>query len=83
MLPLDQRLATHRRVTTMTLMILGLLIFLGGHSVRIFAESWRQQQIANRGQSTWKLAYSVVALIGLAIAIYGYGQTRLDPICAG
>lgn len=64
----------------MTLMILGLLIFLGGHSVRIFAESWRQQQIANRGQSTWKLAYSVVALIGLAIAIYGYGQTRLDPI---
>ncbi len=27
MLPLDQRLATHRRVTTMTLMILGLLIF--------------------------------------------------------
>lgn len=80
MLPVDQRLVTHQRVNTMTIMILGLLIFLGGHSVRIFAESWRQQQIAARGEGTWKIAYSVVAVIGLAIAIYGYGQTRLDPI---
>ncbi|XQU07886.1 NnrU family protein [Halomonas sp. LY9] len=80
MLALDQRLATHQRVTTMTIMILGLLIFLGGHSVRIFAESWRQQQIAARGEGTWKVAYSVIAIVGLAIAIYGYGQTRLNPI---
>ncbi len=80
MLAVDQRPATHQRVNTMTIMILGLLIFLGGHSVRIFAESWRQQQIAARGEGTWKLAYSAVAVIGLALAIYGYGLTRLNPI---
>ncbi|RUR29512.1 NnrU family protein [Vreelandella andesensis] len=64
----------------MTIMIIGLLIFLGSHSVRIFAEDWRQQQIAKHGENTWKLAYSVVSVIGLAIAIYGFGQMRLDPI---
>lgn len=64
----------------MIIMIIGLLIFLGSHSVRIFAENWRQQQIAKRGESGWKLAYSVVAIIGLAIAIYGFGQMRLSPI---
>ena len=64
----------------MTIMIIGLLIFLGSHSVRIFAENWRQQQIAKRGEANWKLVYSTVSVIGLAIAIYGFGQMRLDPI---
>lgn len=64
----------------MTIMIIGLLIFLGSHSVRIFAENWRQQQIAKRGEANWKLVYSAVSVIGLAIAIYGFGQMRLDPI---
>ncbi|MBT2774625.1 NnrU family protein [Halomonas sp. ISL-60] len=64
----------------MTIMIIGLLIFLGSHSVRIFAEDWRQRQIAQRGETTWKVAYSAVSIVGLAIAIYGFGQMRLDPI---
>lgn len=64
----------------MTMMIIGLLIFLGSHSVRIFADNWRQQQIDQHGLTTWKVAYSVVSVIGLALAIYGFGQMRLDPI---
>lgn len=64
----------------MTIMIIGLLIFLGSHSVRIFAENWRLQQLAKRGEANWKLVYSAVSIIGLAIAIYGFGQMRLDPI---
>lgn len=63
----------------MTIMIIGLLIFFGSHSMRIFAENWHQQQIAKRGETNWKLFYSAVSVIGLAIAIYGFGQMRLDP----
>ncbi|MDQ7728598.1 NnrU family protein [Halomonas sp. SpR8] len=64
----------------MTIMIIGLLIFLGSHSARIFAESWCQQQIAKRGETSWKIAYSAVSIVGLGIAIYGFGQMRLDPL---
>ena len=64
----------------MSVMILGLLVFLGVHSVRILADDWRTAQIQRMGVLPWKAAYSVVSIIGLALAIWGYGQMRLDPI---
>ncbi|PWV73784.1 NnrU family protein [Halomonas sp. A11-A] len=63
----------------MTVMILGLLIFLGVHSVRIVADDWRSARIAQMGELPWKAAYSVVSIVGLALAIWGYGQMRLSP----
>ena len=63
----------------MTVMILGLLIFLGVHSVRIAADDWRSARIAQMGELPWKAAYSVVSIVGLALAIWGYGQMRLSP----
>ncbi|HCE38799.1 MAG: NnrU family protein [Alcanivorax sp.] len=64
----------------MTIMILGLVVFLGVHSIRIVAEPWRQARIQQMGLMAWKGLYSVVALIGLVLVIWGYGQTRLDPV---
>ncbi|WP_280547470.1 MULTISPECIES: NnrU family protein [unclassified Halomonas] len=64
----------------MILMLLGLLIFLGVHSVRILADDWRTAQIQRIGEMPWKAAYSVVSILGLALAIWGYGQMRLDPV---
>lgn len=64
----------------MTLMILGLLLFLGVHSVRIFADDWRSARIARMGEMPWKGVYSLIAIVGLVLAIWGYGQTRLDPV---
>ncbi|CUR48148.1 NnrU family protein [Alloalcanivorax xenomutans] len=64
----------------MTIMIIGLVLFLGVHSVRIFAEPWRQARIQQLGEPAWKGIYSLVALIGLVLTIWGYGQTRLDPV---
>ncbi|MGE5712799.1 MAG: NnrU family protein, partial [Betaproteobacteria bacterium] len=52
---------TVKGARAMTLLILGLLIFLGSHSVRIFAESWRGTRIAAMGLNAWKGVYSVVA----------------------
>lgn len=64
----------------MAIMILGLVVFLGVHSIRIVAEPWRQARIQQMGLMAWKGLYSVVALIGLVLLIWGYGQTRLDPV---
>ncbi len=62
----------------MIVMLLGLLLFLGAHSVRIVAEDWRNAQIARHGEIPWKIGHAVVSLIGLAVAIYGYGLTRIE-----
>jgi uncharacterized membrane protein len=59
---------------------LGLLIFLGAHSVRIFAEGWRNAQLARLGEKGWKGAYAVVSLVGLVLIVWGFGQARLEPV---
>lgn len=64
----------------MSVLILGLLIFLGSHSVRIFAEQWRNARIARMGEMSWKAAYSVVSIIGFALIIWGYGMARREPV---
>jgi uncharacterized membrane protein len=64
----------------MELLILGLVLFLGAHSVRIFAEGWRTRQVARLGPNGWKSLYSVLSLIGLVLIVWGYGQARLTPI---
>ena len=64
----------------MTLLILGLILFLGVHSVRIFGEGWRTAQIARRGAGTWKGLYSIVSIVGFGLILWGYGQARSEPV---
>ena len=64
----------------MTLLILGLLIFLGLHSVSIFAPAWRDAQVAQRGENAWKGIYSVLSIVGFALLVYGYGLARQAPV---
>jgi uncharacterized membrane protein len=64
----------------MTVLILGLLLFLGAHSVRIFADGWRARQVARLGEGKWKGVYSVVSAIGFVLIVWGYGLARADPV---
>ena len=64
----------------MTLLVIGLVLFLGAHSVRIFAEGWRTARIAQMGPNGWKAAYGVVSLVGFVLICYGYGLSRQAPI---
>lgn len=64
----------------MTLLLAGLVVFLGVHSVRIVAEPWRNATIARIGVNRWRLLYSLASLAGLFLVVYGYGQARLDPV---
>ena len=64
----------------MLILLLGLVVFLGAHSVRIVAEPWRNAQIARLGEGKWKGLFSLVALAGLVLIVWGYGVARADPV---
>jgi uncharacterized membrane protein len=62
----------------MSSLILGLVLFLGAHSVRIFASHWRDAQFARLGGKRWKGVYSLISAAGLGLIIWGYGMARVD-----
>jgi uncharacterized membrane protein len=64
----------------MTYLILGLIIFLGVHSVRIINDDWRTQTRARLGAGTWKALYSVVSLLGLGLMVWGFSLARQQPV---
>ncbi len=61
-------------------LILGLVLFLGVHSVRIFASDWRDAQVARLGLWPWKGVYALVSVLGLGLIVWGYGLARADPV---
>lgn len=64
----------------MAILILGLMIFLGIHSIRIVADDWRSTQISRRGAKAWKLGYTLVALTGFGLILWGFGMARRDAL---
>src|SRR5687767_5642646 len=64
----------------MVYLILGLILFLGAHSVEIFSSSLRASAIARMGERAWKGLYTLVSIIGFVLIIWGYGQARQAPI---
>jgi len=64
----------------MAYLVLGLVLFLGVHSVRIVAEGWRSQTVARIGANRWKAAYSAVSLFGFLLILWGFSQARLMPV---
>lgn len=67
--------------TVPTLVLLaGLLLFLGLHSVRIFADDWRSNRIAALGENRWKGLYSLASFIGLGLVIWGFSLSRAAPV---
>lgn len=62
----------------MAWLILGLVLFLGAHSTRIFAENWRQATLARLGEKAYKGAYTLVSLVGFGLLMFGFDQVRWD-----
>lgn len=62
----------------MTILVVGLIVFLGVHSVRIFAEGFRARTIARIGPNAWKGVYTVISLTGFALIVWGYGLSRAE-----
>ena len=62
----------------MTYLILGLIIFLGIHAVRIFADGFRTRTIERIGLKPWKGIYALLSLAGFVLLVYGYGLSRAE-----
>ena len=64
----------------MSMLVLGLILFLGVHSVSIVSEGWRDRLVAKLGLLPFKAIYGLISLVGLVLIVKGYGAARMDPI---
>ena len=61
-------------------LLAGLLLFLGVHSTRVFADGWRSQTRASLGAGSFKGLYSLISLAGFVLLVWGYGVARQQPV---
>ncbi len=58
----------------MLILILGLIVFLGVHTVRIAAPGWRETRMFAIGEGPWKGAYSLASAVGLVLIVWGFAM---------
>lgn len=64
----------------MVYLVLGLLVFLGTHSLRIGGDARRDAMRASLGEIRFKIGYSLLSLLGFCLLIYGFGVARETPL---
>jgi uncharacterized membrane protein len=64
----------------MPVLIVGLVLFLGVHSVAIVAPALRARTIHRLGEGAWKGLYALVSLVGFVLICYGFGLARQAPV---
>ncbi|MBF2761510.1 MAG: NnrU family protein [Ectothiorhodospiraceae bacterium AqS1] len=63
----------------MTLLIIGLALFLGIHSVSIVAPAWRDRTAERLGHG-WRAIYSLISIVGFVLIIKGYAAARAEGV---
>ena len=61
----------------MIVMLIGLILFLGSHSLGMFPDL-RRRLVEGYGPKVFKIGDSLVALIGFALICYGFGLYRAE-----
>src|SRR3954466_9606203 len=56
-------------------MIAGLVVFLGAHTLTT-QRALRARVIASMGEGTYKIGYSLVSAVGLALIVWGFARYR-------
>jgi uncharacterized membrane protein len=64
----------------MTVLVIGLIVFLGIHSISIFAPDFRNRIAARMGAGPWRGIYSLISIVGFFLIVWGYGLARRDPV---
>jgi uncharacterized membrane protein len=64
----------------MIILIAGLVIFLGVHSVAIVSPDLRTRALQSLGEGPWKGLYALISLAGFVLIVYGFGLARQTPV---
>jgi len=64
----------------MEVLVVGLLIFLGVHSLRMLAPEWRSKMLLEWGETPWKAAYAALSLLGFVLICWGFGLARQQAV---
>jgi uncharacterized membrane protein len=64
----------------MAVLIIGLVVFLGVHSIALAVPDFRGRAIARMGEAPWKGFYSLVAAAGFVLIVYGFHLARESPV---
>jgi uncharacterized membrane protein len=56
--------------------LIGLILFLGMHSVSIVSRPWRDQRRAAMGEGAWAGVYTAVSLVGFVLIVWYFGDAR-------
>ncbi len=64
----------------MAMLVLGLVLFLGIHSTRMFADPWRTGMIARMGALPWKGLFAGISLAGFAAIVWGFRLARQETL---
>jgi uncharacterized membrane protein len=64
----------------MSLLIVGLALFFGVHSLAIVAPELRAGAVQRMGEAAWKGLYSLASLAGFILICYGFALARQAPV---
>ena len=60
----------------MTLLMFGLLLFVGVHSISIVAPAWRDHVVERVGLRFWQGLFALLSISGLVLIVSGYSELR-------
>ena len=63
----------------MAVLVIGLILFLGPHSLGLIAPKWREGTRARIGEGAYKAAHSIVSLIGIVLLVWGFALASANP----
>ena len=64
----------------MAVLVIGLALLLGMHSISIVAPGLRTQLAGSMGANRWRGVYSLVSGLGFALILYGFHLARQAPV---
>ncbi|MBD0786320.1 NnrU family protein [Vibrio sp. Y2-5] len=59
-------------------LLLGLVLFLGIHSISIIAPLYREK-LVSKNEKVYKAAYSLLSFLGIYLIVIGFGSLRANP----